>query len=490
MADDPGGDLVLALDQGTSATKAVLVDAEGRIVGSASVAVGIDYPRPGWVEQDPVEVVDSVLAAAAGCLTGVDARRVVAVGLSTQRESALVWDRVTGRPVGPLLGWQDRRSAPVGAALRTAGHGPEIWSLSGLPVDPMFSASKLRWLLDRAAAGGLAPGRLAFGTVDSWLLHRLTGEHRIEIGNASRTQLLDVRTGAWSPRLLELFDIPAEVLPRVAPSATEPVEVTVAGPLHGLPVTAVLGDSHAALFAHGDRATAGGVKVTYGTGSSVMRLVATTAAVDPSICTTIGWGDPEPRIAAEGNIRSSGATVAWVARLFGTTPEVVAQRASTADNGGVHLVPAFTGLGAPWWDDEAVGLAAGLTLGTGPDQLARAAVESIAHQVADVVAAMAGDGRAVTAVLADGGASRNDVVMQAQADLTGVPVLRAAAADLSALGAARLAAIAAKAWAPDRQLPLHHDEFVPRAEATEVAAQRDAWRAAVARARSAPRTGP
>ena len=476
-------DLVLALDQGTSATKAVLLDAAGAVAATASVELGIDYPRPGWVEQDPLAVLDSVLAAAARCLAGVDASRVVAIGLSTQRESALVWDRTTGRPVGPLLGWQDRRSAPVGAALRDAGHGDEVRALSGLPVDPMFSASKLRWLLDRATSDGVRVADLAFGTVDSWLVHRLTGVHRIEVGNASRTQLLDVRTGAWSERLLTLFGVPAEVLPEVVASTAEPLDVTVAGPLQGLPVTAVLGDSHAALQAHGDRA-ARGAKVTYGTGSSVMRLVETVDDVDPAVCATVAWADPALQVAAEGNIRSSGATVAWVARLFGTTPDEIARRALTADSGGVHLVPAFTGLGAPWWDDEAVGLAAGLTLGTGPDQVARAAVESIAHQVDDVVSAMTSAAYPVSHLLADGGASRNDAVMQIQADLTGLPVLRAVAADLSALGAARMAGRAAKLWPPDWELPLRYDEFVPQSESSEVVERRAGWQAAVARARS------
>ncbi|MGK5683160.1 FGGY family carbohydrate kinase [Actinoplanes sp. URMC 104] len=448
-------DLVLAIDQGTSSTKCLLVDSSGTVVRSGSAPVPIRYPRPGWVEQDADEILGSVLTAAAACLDGVERSRVTAVGLSTQRESAVVWDRRTGEPAGPVLGWQDQRAQPLCDALR--GKAARVREISGLPLDPMFSAAKLRWLLDRTPDA-------AVGTVDSWLLYALTGSHQIESGNASRTQLLDVRAGTWSAELLDLFGIPSSALPVITTSAGELGRIGArGGVLQGLPITAVLGDSHAALYAHGAAASTG-VKVTYGTGSSVMRLG---AVADPGVCLTVAWNDA---LASEGNIRSSGATVAWLASLLGTSAAQIGQMAATASADGVFLVPGFGGLAAPWWDDTAVGLISGLTLGTRPEQLARAAVESIAHQVADVVDAMGPAG----ALLADGGASGNDVLMQIQADLTGVPVRRARTGNLSALGAAFLAG----GFTP----PIAYDEFLPAPG--DPTPHRAAWRAAVARART------
>jgi glycerol kinase len=486
MADPTtGADLVLAVDQGTSSTKCLLLDGRGAIVAGSTVPLGIRYPRPGWVEQDPDEIVTSVLAAAQQCLDGVAPGRVAAIGLSTQRESALLWDTATGRPVGPMLGWQDQRSAEVCARLREAGHAEQIRELSGLPLDPMFSAAKVRWLLDtydpdRSAARA---GRLTLGTVDAWLLRALTGRTQIELGNAARTQLLDVRAAAWSPELLDMFEIPATLLPELVPSQGELGCVgSTGGRLDGIAVRAVLGDSHAALYAHGAQA-AGGAKATYGTGSSVMQVVAKPEEVSPAVCLTVAWADRDPQLAAEGNIRSTGATVSWLASLLKTTPEALAEAAAYSDNGGVYLVPAFGGLAAPWWDDAAAGTIAGLTLGTRPEHLARAAIESIAHQITDVVAAMdAGTG--VSHLVADGGASSNDMLMQVQADLTGVPVLRARERDLSALGAAHLAGRSVGLWTstgPEERL--HYDTFQPRMPRDAASAARSGWQTAVARAR-------
>ncbi|GAA2375473.1 FGGY family carbohydrate kinase [Dactylosporangium salmoneum] len=465
-------ELTLAIDQGTSSTKCLLVDRSGAVVRTGSAPVGIRYPRPGWVEQDADDILDSVLRAAAECLDGVDLGTVVAVGLSTQRESAVVWDRRTGRPAGPVLGWQDQRAQAFCDDLRAGGHDQPVRAISGLPLDPMFSAAKLRWLLDRAPDA-------AVGTIDAWLLYALTGEHRIEVGNASRTQLLDVHSGAWSGDLLGLFGIPASALPDVVASAGDLGTIGKRGGiLAGLPITAVLGDSHAALYAHGTRAS-DGVKVTYGTGSSVMRLLPD-AAPEPgkAVCVTVAWGVPTPRLAAEGNIRSSGATITWLADLLGTTPERIAGLAETASSDGVQLVPAFGGLAAPWWDDTATGTITGLTLGAGAAQLARAAIESIAHQVTDVVEAIGSAG----CLLADGGASGNDQLMQIQADLTGVPVRRARTANLSALGAAHLAGRAAGLWpVGGPSTGVVYDEFLPSA-GTAAADLRSGWRQAVERA--------
>lgn len=507
---------VLAVDQGTSATKCLLVSERGEVVRTASAPVPIRYPRPGWVEQDASEILAGVVESAAQCLDGLSPGSVVAVGLSTQRESAVVWDRDSGRPVGPVLGWQDQRARPVCDALR--GHASRVRSLSGLPLDPMFSAAKLRWLLDRTPSA-------AVGTVDAWLLYALTGAHQIEAGNASRTQLLDVSTGDWSPALLELFGIPLNALPSLVPSAG-PLGVIgpAGGVLAGLPILAVLGDSHAALFAHGPHAAAG-VKVTYGTGSSVMRLTSEVGpaevlpaevlpvevlpvgvalptpapdwvgsskaptpdnfgslstvgdATDTRVCRTIAWADPEIRHADEGNIRSSGSTVAWLADLLGVGAERVAELAAEADSDGVHVVPAFGGLAAPWWDDAATGTITGLTLGTRAPQLARAAVESIAQQVADVVEAMGG----ASCILADGGAAANDQLMRIQARLTGVPVKRARTANLSALGVAFLAGREAGFWAG--AAPIEYDDFPPD-PSFDATPARAAWRSAVHRALS------
>src|SRR4051794_21574333 len=348
-------DHILAIDQGTSATKAVLVDAGGAIVARASAPVGLLTPRPGWVEQDANAIWASVQAAVADC---VGDRRGAAVGLSTQREALLLWGRAAGGPPGPMLSWQDQRTVADCARLRD--HDEQVRAISGLPLDPMFSATKARWLLDAYGRDGVC-----LGTVDSFLTHKLGGGHVIEAGNAARTQLLDVRRGDWSPTLLELFGIPRDVLPDVIGS-TGPFPGTkgLAPVPDGTPVCAVMGDSHAALFAHAGWRP-GQVKATYGTGSSIMALGDPAHWTPGGLCLTIAWDvDGEVAHAYEGNVRSTGATLTWLANLLDTTP---AQLASTAadDAGGVHLVPAFGGLAAPWGDDEAGGLLSGVYLPPG-----------------------------------------------------------------------------------------------------------------------------
>jgi len=459
---------VLALDQGTSATKGVLLGPDGRIVRAATSAVPISYPRPGWVEQRADDVLESVRAAAVSVLADIPAADLVGIGLSTQRESALVWDRRTGEPLDALLGWQDQRAAAVCERFRD--DADEISRITGLPLDPMFSAAKLTWLLDRhdPDRSRSRAGQLAVGTVDSWLMFALTGQHVIEVGNASRTQLLDLGTGRWSSRLLALFDIPEQVLPTLIPSVGDLGAVSD-GPLRGLGIRAVLGDSHAALLAHGDAGSA--AKVSYGTGSSIMRP-ATDRKAPTTLCRTLAWADPEPKLALEGNIRSSGSTLTWLAELFGTTPEHLARLAEHSTSDGVHIVPAFGGLAAPWWDDHAQGLISGVTLGTRLPQIARAAVESIALQVDAVVRALG----EVTGILADGGATSSDLLMQVQADVSGVPVRRARERDLSAIGAGLLAGRCA--WGA--LSPLHYDDFRPTGSGE---ALRVAWLDAVDRAR-------
>jgi glycerol kinase len=445
---------VLAIDQGTSATKCLLASAGGTVLRKAAAPLDSSFPRPGWVEQDAELLWRSVVQAVRSCTQGLPPGRIAAVALSTQRESALLWDRNTGAALSPLLGWQDQRTIPQARRLLADGHADLVRARSGLPLDPMFSALKAGWLLAdyRETYRHDPDERVAFGTVDSFLLARLGvsppgGTHATEAGNASRTQLMDTRRRCWDPELLEIFGVPAAVLPRITTSGRVFGEVTTIDGLQGQPVCAVLGDSHAALYAHGP-SVPGIVKATYGTGSSVMSLVAAdgpagAADIDPGIGLTLAWETDEPAYALEGNIRSAGATLTWLSRATEVPVARLAELASGTEDPGIHIVPAFTGLGAPWWDTDVRGHISGLTFDTDLARLARAALESTAYQVADVVDAMARSRVAVAELVVDGGASANDALMQFQADLCGVPVVRPAAVESSALGAARLAATVA-----------------------------------------------
>ncbi|TCN38335.1 glycerol kinase [Kribbella orskensis] len=486
----PAEPLVLAVDQGSSATKAVLVDRRGRAVATGRAPVTERHPEPGHVEQSAVELLASVHRAVADCLSGYDASRVVAVGLSTQRESVVLWDSRNGEPAGPVLSWQDRRTVAEVERMAQQADVPElVRRRTGLPLDPMFSASKARWLLEHADPRAVRAGHLRLGTMDAWLLHNLTGANRTELGNASRTQLLELDSAGWDDDLLDLFGIPRGCLPEVAPSAGPLGTCRGLAPLpDGVPVTAVLGDSHAALFAHGVTGP-GVVKVTYGTGSSVMGLVDPDVQVAAGLCRTIAWADPAPRFAVEGNIRATGATIRWLAGFLGLGPAEVIALAAASQSDGVQLVPGFTGLGAPWWDGSAVGLVSGLTLGATPAQLARAAVESIACQVEDVLAAVDALGTPVTTVLADGGASADDSLMQLQADLSGRVVRRSADGQLSANGAARMAGLGCGLWT-EAELPgltPAYDDFRPALDPGLRARRLAEWHDAVDRSRGTNR---
>lgn len=494
---DTRRDVIVAVDQGTSSTKAVAVDRTGAVLGRGAVAIGQTHPRAGWVEQSAREIAASVVQAATqAAREAVDARgaRIAGVALSTQRESAVIWDRTTGEPLGPVLGWQDRRTASAARDLGDAGHTDRVRAICGLPIDPMFSALKFGWLLDRADPDRRlsAAGRIGVGTVDAWLAHRLAGEFRVEAGNASRTALLDLDTLDWSDELLALFRIPRAALPRVAAS-DEPTAALVG--LDGLPtgtrIHAVLGDSHAALFGHGVR-TPGAVKVTLGTGSSVMGLLPGRSPAPAGLVTTVAWAVGGAAYAFEGNILSTGATLVWLAGLLKTTPQELIALAGEAVRGdarrGVDLVPAFAGLGAPWWDEGARATLSGFDLGTSRADLARAAVESIALQIGDVLdAASTGGDSTGEPILVDGGPAANDVLVQLLADLTSRTVFRPAAAGLSALGAARLGGTAAGLWSDE---DFDHGAgavvFRPSADPHWVDARRRRWHAAVEVARSMP----
>jgi glycerol kinase len=489
MADE----LILAIDQGTSATKCLVVDARGEVVGKGQAPVSLTTPEPGWVEQDALEIWASVRRAVEGALSEAPARKIAAVGLSTQRESCVIWDRRTGEPLTPLLSWQDQRTQGLCANWLAAGHGPAIRRRSGLPIDPMFSAAKARWLLNVLPSGqarALA-GEICIGSIDSFLLSRFGGEAVIEAGNASRTQLLNVVEARWDEELLAIFDVPLAALPRVVGSTGPFPAARGLGPLaDGTPVGAVMADSHSALFAHGAFAP-GPVKATQGTGSSVMGLVDPARAQDgdagaPGVCLTLAWAIDKPTLAFEGNIRSAGSTLIWAAELLGVTTQELADLAASApDSRGVHFVPAFGGLGAPWWDAEAVATATGFSFGLTRAPFARAALDSLAHQIADVLDAFAASGAPAERLLVDGGPTRNDHLMQLEADLIGLPVERTAVAELSAMGVAHLAGVGAGVFTLDglARRDRGGETFMPRLSTPEREAQRCAWLTAVARAR-------
>ncbi|SFF12615.1 FGGY family carbohydrate kinase [Paracidovorax wautersii] len=480
---------LLAIDQGTSATKCVLVDDHGHIVAKSAVPLGERYPQPGWVEQDAEEIWTSVQTAVRDCLARNDGVRVIGVGLSTQRESAVIWDRRTGQALTPVLSWQDRRTVALSDRI---GHGAGVEAYvrerSGLPLDPMFSALKICWLLD-----GIDPdrrrsraGQLVAGTIDAYLLHRLGAEAAIEVGNASRTQLLDVHTFQWDDGLLELFNIPRAALPRIAASVGRLAD---AGRLHpslaAVPVAGVMADSHAALFAHG-AFQPGEVKATMGTGSSVMGLAPRNAPMHQGLCLTVAWDAGQgPAQALEGNIRSAGATLRWIGELFGIGSDEAAQIAAHTSSDGIMLVPGFSGLGAPWWDAHAVGLLAGLTLKTTRNELFAAALESIAHQVADVLAAMDASGVRVSRLLVDGGPSRNAHLRQLLSGFIGRPVVHCTDPELSALGVAHLAGLGTGLWSWDdlHSLPRAQQASDVPPASEDVASQRRRWLHAVERAR-------
>ncbi len=482
--------LILAVDQGTTNTKAVAIDETGRIVAQASVPMVVDYPKPGWAEQSAVDIWRAVQRVIADVVAQVS-QPVDALAISNQRESVVVWDGATGEAIGPVIVWQCRRSAERCAKIRAAGHSEEVIALTGLGIDPLFPAAKIAWLLDSVpdARARAAAGQLKAGTINSWLLWHLTrGEvHGTDHSNASRTQLFNTESLAWDERLSSIFDVPLDIMPKVMRSDSHfGSAATGATALpEGTPVYAMMGDSHAALYGHGVRSP-GAVKATYGTGSSLMTLTPGRVASKHGLSGTIAWADRRGvTYALEGNISVSGQAAAFMAETLGlkTTSELSTLAATVSDSNGVIFVPALVGLGAPHWREDARGIICGLSLGTKPAHLARAALEAIAFQVADVYAAMASDlGSPLTGLSVDGGASRNDFLMQLQADLIDQPVRRGDIAELSALGAAAMAATAL-----GRGSDWHRPEsvsFQPSMDHRQRAALLSAWQAALHRALS------
>lgn len=493
--------MILAIDQGTTNTKAILVSAEGDIRAEGSVRMSLAFPAAGWVESDGRAIWQSVQAATERCLERAGDATVVAVAIANQRESVLVWDRATGEPLGPCISWQCRRTAAYCHGLREKGHESRVHELTGLGLDPLFSASKARWLLDHIEDGD-ARGRrgdLCIGTVDTWIAWNLTAGQSFvtDLTNASRTLLLDLDRGRWDEGLLDLFGIPVEALPAVRGSSGQLGTMQAVGAIPGgLPIAAMVGDSHAALFGHG-APPPGTVKVTYGTGSSVMTPLEQRVPAE-GLSETIAWSveprtgaDPAVLYALEGNITATGATLEWLTTLLGLKGgenELERLAASTPDPDGVYLVPAFAGLGAPHWDPDARGLICGLTRGTTPAQVALAGFESIAYQVRDVVEVLRSSAPTVPSMLiADGGAMRSDLLAQLQADVVRLPVMRSRSGNVAALGAAYLAGLAIGMWGSlddIRRLPRAFDRFEPGSDAQAREHGYLGWRAALARAGS------
>jgi glycerol kinase len=480
--------LILAIDQGTTNTKALAVDAEGNVVASASVPMPVDYPRPGWAEQSAEDIWQSVRRAIADVVATVGPD-VDAVAISNQRETIVVWDGETGWPLAPAPLWQCRRSTERCAAIRTEGHAALIEERTGLGLDPLFPAAKIGWLIENVAAvGDAARGRrLRAGTVDAWLLWKLTGGtvHATDHSNASRTQLLNTQTLRWDEQLGRIFGVPLEIMPEPRPSDSRFGELAAgATALRArTPIHAMMGDSHAALFGHGVRAP-GTVKATYGTGSSLMTLTPARTRSQHGLSSTIAWSTAGGvAYALEGNISVSGQAAAFMADLLGhdDVSALAALAETVPDSNGVSFVPALVGLGAPHWAPDARGLIAGLALGTKPAHLARAAVEAIAQQIADVFEAMQLDlGEPLKQLSVDGGASRNDQLMQLQADLIDRPVVRGDRAEVSAMGAAAMAAAGL-----GRPLPASDatpTTFTPHLPVASRDALRARWREAVRRA--------
>jgi glycerol kinase len=488
---------ILALDQGTTSSRAILFDHDGAIVASAQQEFPQAFPRAGWVEHDPDDIWTSQLDVIRDVLgrARVGPREIAAVGIANQRETTIVWDRATGRPIHNAIVWQDRRTAPWCDALRADGHEPMIQSHTGLLIDAYFSGSKLRWILDHVpdARARAEQGLLAFGTVDSWLTWKLTGgkSHVTDASNASRTMLFDIHTGEWDEGLLNLFQIPASVLPSVRSSSEVAAEITSVAELEHVPIAALAGDQQAALF--GQMCLAPGMtKSTYGTGCFLLQNTGAKALRSSHrLLTTVAWKiGNRVTYASEGSIFVGGAVVQWLRDalgLSGSAAGIEALAASVPDNGGVYLVPAFAGLGAPHWDPYARGAILGLTRGTTAAHVARAALESIAYQVADLIEVMQADtGIRPHELRVDGGASTNSMLMQFQADLLGIPVVCPRVTETTALGAAYLAGLAVEFWQNLEEVSSQWriiQRFDPSMPSGRAHALRERWDAALERAK-------
>lgn len=485
---------LLALDQGTTSSRAIVFSEAGEVVAVQQQEIEQHYPRPGWVEHDPEQIWQTQISVAEAALKAAKLKPadIAGIGITNQRETVVAWDLITGKPLHRAIVWQDRRTADHCDKLRREGREAMVVKKTGLMLDPYFSATKIAWLLENVPAVKQAAkeGRLRCGTIDSWLTFRLTGGlHVTDASNASRTQLMDIHEGEWDDELCDTFGVPREVLPEIRPSSEVYGWVAEGLPLAGIKIAGIAGDQQAALFGQAcyDR---GMTKNTYGTGCFLLMNTADEAVASKhKLLTTVAWNlDGRTEYALEGSVFTGGAVVGWLRDGLGIikdSSEVEALVNSVEDTGGVTLVPAFTGLGAPHWDPHARGAILGITRGTTAAHIARAAVESIAFQVADLLDAMHGDARVKLPELrVDGGASVNDTLMQFQADLLQMPVVRPAVTETTALGAAYLAGLATEVW-PDREAVAKQwkvdKRFEPRMSADEAKQKRAHWHRAVKR---------
>lgn len=493
-------DVIIALDEGTTNAKAIALDDEGNVIARFTAPLTLQTPREGWVEQSGDLLLSASVAVLEQAIRAVGVQRIAGLAISNQRETAIGWYRQSGKTLGPAISWQCSRTAPFCETLRQQGERDAVQALTGLPIAPLFSGSKMRWLLDSVPEGRTLAqrGEICLGTIDSWLLWNLTAGEAFccDESNASRTQLFNIHEGRWDERLLQLFGVPLAALPQVCPTSHRFGHTKgVAGIPDGIPILAMAGDSHAALFGHA-LGKPGCVKATYGTGSSVMAPVSVAQAEMTTLATTVAWHDGDKRVyGLEGNIPHTGDAVAWLTDCTGLdelAPEALAAAlntlpASVDSTLGVYFVPALTGLGAPWWDDRARGSISGLSRGVKRAHLVRAALEAIAYQIADVVLAMRQHADfELSALMVDGGPTRNDWLMQYQADLLGCTVMRSDVAELSAVGAA---IFARKALHPERCVDLmrftaRHTAFTPdMARHGRLQKRWQEWQAAVAKVR-------
>jgi glycerol kinase len=486
---------ILALDQGTTSSRAIIFDRQSGIRAVAQQEFTQIYPKPGWVEHDPNEIWKTQLKVAKAAVrkAGLKPQDIAAIGITNQRETTVAWNRETGEPIGPAIVWQDRRTAPFCDELRSQGLAPLIQKKTGLVLDAYFSGTKMRWILQHVkGARRLArEGKLAFGTVDSWLLWHLSGgaHHLTDATNASRTLLMDLRKGKWDKDLLDLFGIPPQTLPEIRSSSEIYFETSLLG--GSIPVAGLAGDQQAALFGQAC-GSPGMVKNTYGTGCFMLMHTGNKPKVSKNnLLSTVAWKiGKETEYALEGSVFIAGAVTQWLRDglgIIGKSSDIEPLARQVEDNGGVYLVPAFAGLGAPHWDPYARGTIVGLTRGTQAGHIARAALEGIAYQVVDIVRAMEKDaGVPVKELRVDGGASLNGLLMQFQSDLMGVPVLRPKVAETTALGAAYLAGLAVGYWKSRHEISRQWQidaRFKPGMKPAEVRRLMTGWGKALDRSR-------
>lgn len=488
---------LLALDQGTSSSRAALFDRDGRMIAIAQQEYAAQFPGPGWVEQDPDAIWNSQIGAAKQVLeaSGLTAAAVAAIGIANQRETTLLWERTSGIPVAPAIVWQDRRTADLCARLREDGCEPLFRERSGLPLDPYFSGTKIRWMLDNV--DGLRAraerGEIAFGTVDTFLLWRLSGGrlHATDPSNASRTLLYNLHSGNWDPDLLAALEIPPAILPEVLPSSGYFGESQASLLGAPLPIAGVAGDQQAAAFGQACLRP-GMAKNTYGTGSFLLMNTGQSPRISRNgLLTTVAWQrEGSLTYALEGSIFVTGAAVQWLRdslQILRTSDEIEPLAASVPHTGGVYFVPAFAGLGAPYWDPYARGAILGMTRATGRAEIARAVLEAACFQSHEVLEAMRTDGELeLDELRVDGGMSRNSLLLQMQADILGVPVVRPAVTETTALGAAYLAGLAVGFWKDTDQIVAQwraDARFEPQKSANWRSERVAGWRKAVARTR-------